>query len=113
MSSENPAKDGVMSAKNVIKKDSSKSSIYSKTFSDSKSPLNDQHNPGFNLHRVRTETPSRIIFIQINNEFDWYMKLKNEIFFMTSESKIDNSFLISQFTMAGYSIPFRHDRTSR
>ena len=37
----------------------------------------------------------------------------NEIdILMTSETKIDNSFPISQFTMTGYSIPFRLDRTS-
>ena len=34
--------------------------------------------------------------------------IKNEIdIFMISETKIDNSFPISQFTMTGYSIPFR------
>ena len=39
--------------------------------------------------------------------------IKNEIdIFMISETKIDNSFPISQFTMTGYSIPFRLDRTS-
>ena len=39
--------------------------------------------------------------------------IKNEIgIFMISETKIDNSFSISQFTMTGYSIPFRLDRTS-
>ena len=31
---------------------------------------------------------------------------------MISETKTDNSFPISQFTMTGYSIPFRLDRTS-
>ena len=31
---------------------------------------------------------------------------------MISEIKIGNSFSISQFTMTGYSIPFRLDRTS-
>ena len=31
---------------------------------------------------------------------------------MISETKIDNSFPISQFTMTGYSIPFRLDPTS-
>ena len=39
--------------------------------------------------------------------------IKNEIdILMISETKIDNSFPISQFTMTGYSIPFRLDRTS-
>ena len=38
---------------------------------------------------------------------------KNEIdIFMISETKIDNSSPISQFTMTAYSIPFRLDRTS-
>ena len=32
---------------------------------------------------------------------------------MISETKIDNSFPISEFTMTGYSIPFRLDRTGR
>ena len=37
-----------------------------------------------------------------------WILLKNEIgIFMISETKIDNSFPISQFTMTGYSIPFR------
>ena len=31
---------------------------------------------------------------------------------MISETKIDSSFPISQFSMTGYSIPFRLDRTS-
>ena len=34
------------------------------------------------------------------------------IYLWISETKIDNSFSISQFTMTGYSIPFRLDRTS-
>ena len=39
--------------------------------------------------------------------------IKNEIdILMISENKIDNSFPISRFTMTGYSIPFRLDRTS-
>ena len=33
--------------------------------------------------------------------------------FMILETKIDNSFPISQFTMAVYSIPFRYDWKSR
>ena len=114
MPSENPANDEQMSAKNVIKTDSSKNSINGKAFSDSKSSLNDQHNLGSNLHRIRTENPSRIIFGHIiiyalRNKFDWYIKIKKKMKhnFMISESKIDNNLLISQFTMTGYSIPFR------
>ena len=39
--------------------------------------------------------------------------IKHEIgILMISETNIDNSFPISQFTMTGYSIPFRFDRTS-
>ena len=39
--------------------------------------------------------------------------IKNDIdILMISETKIDSSFPISQFTMTGYSIPFRIDRTS-
>ena len=47
--------------------------------------------------------------------FDLLMNfIKNEIdIFTISETKIDNSFSISQFTKTGYSIPFRLDRTSR
>ena len=40
--------------------------------------------------------------------------IKNEIdIFMITETKIDNSFPISQFTIAGYSITFRYDQASR
>ena len=49
----------------------------------------------------------KIIIIMIMNI------TKNEIdIFLISETKIDNSFPISQFTMTAYSIPFRLDRTS-
>ena len=50
----------------------------------------------------------------IRNKFDLLMNvIKNEIdIFMISETKIDNSFPISQFTMTGYSIPFRLDQAS-
>ena len=95
VSSENPAQDEVIFAKNVIKtaKISSKNSIYSKAVSDSKSLLNDQHNLDSNLHRVRNENTSRIIFGQISintvrNKFDWYMKIKkNETDFLRSQKE--------------------------
>ena len=81
--------------------------------------LNDQQDLGSNLHMVRIENPSKILFGQINinlirHKFDLLMNIiKNEIgIFMISETKIDNSFSISQFTMTGYSIPFRLDWTS-
>ena len=39
--------------------------------------------------------------------------IKSEIdISMVTETKTDNSFAISQFTMTGYLIPFRLDRTS-
>ena len=37
---------------------------------------------------------------------------KEQMFFLISETKIDNRFPTSQFTTTGYSIPFRLDRKS-
>ena len=100
-------------------KDVTKNSVDSKPLNNSKSSLNDQQNLGSNLHRIRIENPSKTIFGQITinsirNKFDLLMNMiKNEIdILMTSENKIDNSFPISPFTMTGYSIPFRLDRTN-
>ena len=56
---------------------------------------------GSGLKSILTQLEISLIFIK--NEID---------IFMISETKIDNSFLISQFTMTGYSVPFRLDRTS-
>ena len=42
----------------------------------------------------------------------WILSKNEKGIFMISETKTDNSFPISQFTMTGYSIPFRLDRTS-
>ena len=88
-----------------------KNSVNSKPLNNSKSVLNDQLNLGSNLHRVRVENPWRIIFGQINvnsirNKFDLLMNIvKNEIdILMVWETKTDDSFPISQFTMTGYSI---------
>ena len=99
--------------------DVSKYSVNSKPLNNCKSSLNDQQNLGSNSHWVSIENPSRIIFGQINinsirSKFDLVMNIiKNEIdILMISETKIDNSFPISQFTMTGYSIPFRLDRAS-
>ena len=112
-------KDEVISTKNLSITDATKNSVTSKPLNNSKSLLSDQKNLGFNLHKVRIESPSRTIFGQINinsirNKFDLLMNIiKNEIdILMISETKIDNSFPTSQFTMTGYSIPFRLDRTS-
>ena len=106
MSSKIFTKDEMISTKTLSITDVTKNSVNSKPLNNSKSPLNDQQNLGSNLHRVRTENPSRIIFGQINinsirNKFDLLMNIiKNEIdIFMISETKIDNSFPISQFTM--------------
>ena len=95
--------------------DVTKNSVTSKPLNNSKSLLNDQKNLGSNLQRVRIENPSRTIFGQINinsirNKYDLLMNIIGIL--MISETNIDNSFPISQFTMTGYSIPFRFDRTS-
>ena len=119
MTSKNVSKDEIISTKNLSITDVTENFVNNEPFSNSKSFFNDQQNLGFNLQRVRTENPSRTILGQINinrmrNRFDLLMSIiKNEIdIFMISETKIDNSFLISQFTMTGYSVPFRLDRTS-
>ena len=94
----------MISIKNLSITDVTKNYGNSKPLNNSKSLLNDQKNLGSNLHRVRIENPSRIIFGQINinsirNKFDLLMNIiKNEIdILMISETKID-SFPISQFT---------------
>ena len=119
ISSKSFTKDEIISTKNLSITDVTKNSVTSKPLNNSKSLLSDQKNLGSNLHKVRIENPSRIIFGQINinsirNKFDLLMNIiKNEIdILMISETKIDNSFPVSQFTMTVYSIPFRLDRTS-
>ena len=119
MTSKNVSKDEIISTKNLSITDVTENFVNNEPFSNSKSFFNDQQNLGFNLQGVRTENPSRTILGQINinrmrNRFDLLMSIiKNEIdIFMISETKIDNSFQISQFTMTGYSIPLRLDRTS-
>ena len=103
----------MISTKNLSITDVTKNSVNREPLNNSKSSLNDQYNLGSNLHRVRIENLSRIIFKQLNitsirNKFDLLMNIiKNEIdILMISETKIDNSFPISQFIMTGYSIPF-------
>ena len=119
MTSKNVSKDEMISTKNLSLTDVTENSVNNEHFSNSKSFFNDQQNLGFNLQRVRTENPSRTIFGQIvinrmRHMFDLLMSIiKNEIdIFIISETKIDNSLQISQFTMTGYSIPLRLDRTS-
>ena len=66
VSSKSFAKDEIISTKNLSITDVTKNSVTSKPLNNSKSLLNDQKNLGSNLHRVRIENPSRIIFGQIN-----------------------------------------------
>ena len=109
----------MISTKNLSITDVTKNSVNSKPLNNSKSSLNDQQNLDSNLHRIRIENPSRTKFGQIKinsirNKFDLLINMiKNEIdILMISENNIENSFPISRFTMTGYSIPFRLNRTS-
>ena len=83
--------------------------VNSERFSNSKSSLNNHQSLVSSLHRVSIENPSRMTFGQINinlirNKFNLVMNItKNQLdIFVISETKIDNSFAISQFTMTGY-----------
>ena len=73
-----------------------------------------------NLHQVRINNSSRIIFGQINinsvrNNFEQLIYIvNNEIdILMVSETKLDDTFPTAQFLMQGFSTPFRNDRTSK
>ena len=106
MSSKSFANDETISTKNWTISDVTKNSVNNKPLNNAKYSLNDQQNLGSNSHRVRIENPSRIIFGQVNiksirDKLDLLMKIiKNEIYiFMISETKTDNSFTLSQFTM--------------
>ena len=86
----------MISTKNLSITDVTKIYVNIKHLNNSKSSLNDQQNLGSNLHRIRIENPSRIIFGQINinlirNKFDLLMNIiKNAIdIFIISETKID------------------------
>ena len=109
MSSKGFAKDEVRYTKKLSITGATKNSINSERFSNSKSSLNDHQNLVSSLHRVNIENPSRMTFGQINinlirNKFNLVMNItKNQLdIFVISETKIDNSFTISQFTMTGY-----------
>ena len=74
----------------------------------------------FNLHQVRINNSSRIIFGQINinsirNKFAQLIYIvSNEIdIFVVSETKLDGTFPTLQFLMQDYLTPFRKDRTSK
>ena len=75
----------MISTKNLSITDATKNYVDSKPFNNSKSSLNNQQNLGSNLHKVRIENPSGIIFGHINinsirNKFDLLMNIiKNEI----------------------------------
>ena len=95
ISSERLAQNKLISTKNLRKTSFSKISVHSDPSSNSNSSLNDQQNLGSNLHRLRIENPSRIIFRQISinsirNKFDLLMNIiKNETgIFMIAETKI-------------------------
>ena len=66
MSSKNFGKDEMVSTKSLSIKDFTKNSVIREPFGSFKSSSNDQQNLGSNLHKVRIENPSRIIFRQIN-----------------------------------------------
>ena len=109
MSSKGFAKDEVRYTKKLSITGVTKNSINSERFSNSKSSLNDHQNLVSSLHRVNIENPSRMTFGQINinlirNKFNLVINItKNQLdIFVISETKIDNSFTISQFTMTGY-----------
>ena len=77
-------------------------------------------NNNSNLHQVRINNSSRIIFSQIRinsirNKFEHLTYIvNNEIdILMVFETKLDDMFPTSQFLMQGYSTPFRKDRTSK
>ena len=119
-SSEYLAKNELTFTTILSQTDTSKNYVNNKSLSYSISSFNYHHNPDSNLHRIMIENPLRIIFEQISfnsirNKFDLLINiLKNGIdIFMISETKAVNSFPVSQFTMAGYSIPSRVDWRSR
>ena len=108
VSSKSFAKHEMLSTKNLSITDVAKNYVNSEPFSNSKSSLNYQQNLSPKLHGVRIENPSRIIFRYINinsirNKFDLLINInKNEMdILMISETKIGNSFPLSQFTMTG------------
>ena len=99
VSSKSFTKDEQISAKNLSITDVTKNSVTSKPLSNPKSLFSDPKNLGYNLHKVRIENPSRIIYGQINinsirNKFDILMNIiKNKIdILMISETKIDKVF---------------------
>ena len=82
--------------------------------------LSNLTNKNSNLHQVRINNPSRIIFGQINinsirNKFEKLTYIVNNDIdiSMLSETKLDVAFPVSRFLMQGYSTPFRKDQTSK
>ena len=67
---------------------------------------------------LKLRNVNRLIFVQINinsirNKFELLFSLvsNNIDVLLISEMKIDNTFPVSQFSVPGYSIPWRLDRT--
>ena len=68
--------------------------------------------------QFKTKNVNRLIFGQINinpirNKFELLFSLisNNIDVLLISETKTDNTFLVSQFCVPGYLAPFRLDRT--
>ena len=69
------------------------------------------------LCNLKLRNLNRLIFCQINinsirNKFEllFYLVSNNIDVLLISETKIDNTFPVSQFCVPGYSVPFRLDR---
>ena len=73
-----------------------------------------------NLHEIRLKSPNRLIFAHINinclrNKFEMLQEvIRNNIdVLLISETKLDSSFPSSQFTLDGFTPPYRLDRTQQ
>ena len=79
--------------------------------------LRQSHSKQFVLKRLRSNLPQQIIIGHLNinsirNKFDIMkpMLLDDTDIFMVTETKLDDSFPVSQFNVEGFSTPFRLDR---
>ena len=77
-----------------------------------------EHDPYSILNSLRCLNPTKVIFAHLNinsirNKFDSLrdMVSNNIDILLISETKIDDSFPSAQFSMAGFSIPYRLDTT--
>ena len=78
------------------------------------------HDPNFLLSKLRTKNKDRIIVGHLNinsleKKFEPLVSLiqGNLDIFLCSETKIDSSFPLGQFSVEGYSCPFRRDRCTK